>query len=60
MLYRYYSVISTLEEEYRELGVRKINHVQIFENKGGLMGCSNPSPGQYGRRIKYRRVQKKI
>ena len=27
------------------LGGRKdINHVQIFENKGALMGCSNPHP----------------
>jgi UDPglucose--hexose-1-phosphate uridylyltransferase len=21
-----------------------INHVQIFENKGSVMGCSNPHP----------------
>lgn len=31
--------------EYEELGDRDdIGHVQIFENKGELMGCSNPHP----------------
>jgi UDPglucose--hexose-1-phosphate uridylyltransferase len=31
--------------QYRELGgLKAINHVQIFENKGSLMGCSNPHP----------------
>ncbi len=31
--------------EYTELGVQPdINHVQIFENRGSLMGCSNPHP----------------
>jgi UDPglucose--hexose-1-phosphate uridylyltransferase len=31
--------------EYRELGSREdIAYVQIFENKGAMMGCSNPHP----------------
>ncbi|MEX2639095.1 MAG: UDP-glucose--hexose-1-phosphate uridylyltransferase [Balneolales bacterium] len=31
--------------EYEELGKRPdINYVQIFENKGAVMGCSNPHP----------------
>jgi UDPglucose--hexose-1-phosphate uridylyltransferase len=38
-------VIRTWQEEYRTLGaMRFINHVQIFENKGEIMGCSNPHP----------------
>ena len=32
-------------EEYAELGNNpNINYVQIFENKGAVMGCSNPHP----------------
>ena len=32
-------------EQYEELGARAdINHVQIFENKGAMMGASNPHP----------------
>lgn len=31
--------------EYKELGSKDfINYVQIFENKGAVMGCSNPHP----------------
>ena len=38
-------VIEVWQEQYAELGSKKeINHVQIFENKGGIMGCSNPHP----------------
>lgn len=38
-------VIDTLKQEYCELGKNpSINHVQIFENKGSAMGCSNPHP----------------
>ncbi len=38
-------VILTWQDEYRTLGALPfINHVQIFENKGELMGCSNPHP----------------
>lgn len=40
-----YDVISLWKKEYQELGaIPKINHVQIFENKGDIMGCSNPHP----------------
>jgi len=38
-------VIEVWQKEYAELGEKKdINHVQIFENKGAIMGCSNPHP----------------
>ena len=38
-------VISLWQKEYDELGTLSyINHVQIFENKGDTMGCSNPHP----------------
>jgi UDPglucose--hexose-1-phosphate uridylyltransferase len=40
-----YSIIDTWTNEYRSLGeLDFINHVQIFENKGSVMGCSNPHP----------------
>ena len=38
-------VIDLWVGEYKTLGGNNfINHVQIFENKGGIMGCSNPHP----------------
>ncbi len=38
-------VVDLWAEQYDELGARPdINHVQIFENKGAVMGCSNPHP----------------
>ena len=38
-------VIKLWQKEYDALGSRpEINHVQIFENKGAIMGCSNPHP----------------
>jgi UDPglucose--hexose-1-phosphate uridylyltransferase len=38
-------VVNTWQREYLELGsLDYINHVQIFENKGEIMGCSNPHP----------------
>lgn len=38
-------VVQIWQKEYRELGAQeKINYVQIFENKGAIMGCSNPHP----------------
>ncbi|MGB5512600.1 MAG: UDP-glucose--hexose-1-phosphate uridylyltransferase [Woeseiaceae bacterium] len=38
-------VVDLWTEQYEELGARDdINHVQIFENKGAAMGCSNPHP----------------
>lgn len=38
-------VIKVWQREYSELGSNSnIHHVQIFENKGAIMGCSNPHP----------------
>jgi len=38
-------VVKTWQKEYTELGSNDmINYVQIFENKGSVMGCSNPHP----------------
>lgn len=38
-------VVDVWTREYEELGGRDyIDHVQIFENKGAMMGCSNPHP----------------
>jgi len=38
-------VVKTWQKEYVELGANDmINYVQIFENKGAVMGCSNPHP----------------
>jgi len=38
-------VVELWQQQYEELGSKDlINHVQIFENKGATMGCSNPHP----------------
>lgn len=38
-------VVDTWADQYAELGALPIvNYVQIFENKGPQMGCSNPHP----------------
>lgn len=38
-------VIHLWRDQYLELGALDfVNHVQIFENKGAVMGCSNPHP----------------
>jgi UDPglucose--hexose-1-phosphate uridylyltransferase len=38
-------VLTVWAEQYEELGKKPyINHVQIFENRGAIMGCSNPHP----------------
>ena len=38
-------VVATWMAQFRELGgVEGINHVQIFENRGAMMGASNPHP----------------
>ncbi|MEM1219064.1 MAG: UDP-glucose--hexose-1-phosphate uridylyltransferase [Bacteroidota bacterium] len=38
-------VVDLWQVEYLELGAKDfINYVQIFENKGAMMGCSNPHP----------------
>lgn len=40
-----YHVVDTWVEEYAMLSALPyIRHVQIFENKGEMMGCSNPHP----------------
>jgi UDPglucose--hexose-1-phosphate uridylyltransferase len=39
------TVVDTWTEQYRELGrVSWVNYVQIFENRGAMMGASNPHP----------------
>lgn len=39
------TVVDVWCEEYTNLGAKDfINHVQIFENKGSVMGASNPHP----------------
>jgi len=38
-------VVRAWSDEYKNLGALPfINYVQIFENKGEIMGCSNPHP----------------
>ena len=38
-------VVRVWQKEYDELGAHpEVNYVQIFENKGESMGCSNPHP----------------
>jgi UDPglucose--hexose-1-phosphate uridylyltransferase len=38
-------VVNTWIEQFRELGnLENISHVQIFENRGAMMGASNPHP----------------
>lgn len=56
-------VITLWKKEYTDLGSDpNINHVQIFENKGEIMGCSNPHPhGQiWAQRSIPLEVQKKV
>jgi len=39
------NVVDLWTDEYKTLGEKEnINYVQIFENKGQIMGCSNPHP----------------
>ncbi|WP_242117779.1 UDP-glucose--hexose-1-phosphate uridylyltransferase [Aestuariivivens sediminicola] len=38
-------VVAAWQDQYAELGANELIHyVQIFENKGAVMGCSNPHP----------------
>jgi len=38
-------VVDTWAEQVEELGALPfVNYVQVFENKGAMMGCSNPHP----------------
>ena len=56
-------VITLWQREYRELGeMEEVNYVQIFENKGAIMGCSNPHPhGQiWAQHSIPQEVQKKV
>ena len=40
-----YNLVRVWKEEYTSLGsMDAVNYVQIFENKGEMMGCSNPHP----------------
>ncbi len=40
-----FSVVETWCQQFRELGAMDdIDYVQIFENRGAVMGCSNPHP----------------
>jgi len=44
-IYDIEKVIETWQKEYLELSKKdNINYIQIFENKGAIMGCSNPHP----------------
>jgi len=39
------AVVNEWTRQYIEMGYRPdINHIQIFENRGEIMGCSNPHP----------------
>ena len=39
------AVVDVWADEYMEIGsLASINYVQIFENRGEMMGCSNPHP----------------
>lgn len=39
------AVVRTWTEQTRKLGARDyVRYVQVFENKGAMMGCSNPHP----------------
>jgi UDPglucose--hexose-1-phosphate uridylyltransferase len=39
------NVLTAWAEQTRELGAKDfIHYVQVFENKGAMMGCSNPHP----------------
>jgi UDPglucose--hexose-1-phosphate uridylyltransferase len=39
------NVVDVWAEQYQSLGnLPYINHVEIFENRGAMMGCSNPHP----------------
>lgn len=38
-------VVTAWQQQYRELGAMDwIHHIQIFENRGAMMGASNPHP----------------
>ena len=38
-------VVDVWTQQYEEMGAMpRLNYVQIFENRGAMMGCSNPHP----------------
>jgi UDPglucose--hexose-1-phosphate uridylyltransferase len=38
-------IVDTWAEQFQDLSAREdINYVEIFENRGAMMGCSNPHP----------------
>ncbi|MEM1002197.1 MAG: UDP-glucose--hexose-1-phosphate uridylyltransferase [Bacteroidota bacterium] len=38
-------IVEVWQEQFKDLASEKgINYIQIFENKGSVMGCSNPHP----------------
>ena len=40
-----YEVVNIWQSEFRELSqINNVKYIQIFENKGEIMGCSNPHP----------------
>ncbi|GAA0892864.1 UDP-glucose--hexose-1-phosphate uridylyltransferase [Fulvivirga kasyanovii] len=44
-IYSIKEVVDAWAEQYEQLGAEpNINYVQIFENRGEIMGCSNPHP----------------
>ncbi|MDG1830394.1 MAG: UDP-glucose--hexose-1-phosphate uridylyltransferase [Flavobacteriaceae bacterium] len=52
-------VIKLWQDEYKNLGsLKSINHVQIFENKGEIMGCSNAHP--HGQIWAQKRIPKEV
>lgn len=53
--------ISLWQKECKELGaIEGINHVQIFENKGDIMGCSNPHPHPHGQIWSQRSIPQEV
>ena len=52
-------VIKLWQNEYKDLGsLKSINHIQIFENKGEIMGCSNAHP--HGQIWAQKRIPKEV
>jgi UDPglucose--hexose-1-phosphate uridylyltransferase len=44
-IYQVLALLSAWQEQYRDLGAREeVNHVLMFENKGEVVGVSNPHP----------------
>src|SRR5690606_40940252 len=53
------AVVNLWQREFKELAEKEwIKYIQIFENKGSIMGCSNPHPHGQIWRSEERRVGK--